>query len=800
MTTATQLELVFPSPVVSTASGTDYALALLQDGTVWSVGGNGNGQLGDGTTTDRSTWAKIPSLSGVTQIAASGFWAMALLGSGSVMAWGSNSSGQLGDGSITDRSTPVAVNGISSPKQIGCGFRSGYALLSDGTVRAWGANNYGQLGNGGTTASTTPVQVLTFGDAKQIACGNHHVYALLGGGTVAAWGFNEDGELGDGTTTNRPTPITVANVAGVTQVTSTNYSGHALLNNGKVVSWGSNSSGQMGNGTGNTNVLDRSTNAVVVSGITTATQVAATNSSVFALLGDGSIKAWGSNTGGQLGDGTTTNRTVPVDLTGASDVTSLPNTSLGNARFLVVGPRTITLASLPSPLPTGITTGIFATMTDSKTGAALSGQSVTFDTDLGWVSPVTVVTDSSGRATTTLVAGDPYLFPQTTITVRAGSGGVVTTTSAPLVGANAFAVGSNDTGNVGTAGGAGTDSTSPTLTSPTQLSKVFPSPILTVGSGNGFSIALLEDGTVWGVGNNESGQLGDGTTTSRTRWALVSGLTNVTGIAVAERLVLAVTSSGAVYRWGQDLNGQNNSINSTPQLVAGITTAIQVALVCNASPTGSTLIALLSDGRVLTWGGGALGDGTRAYRTTPSPVTGISTAIAIAGGTATAFALLSDGTIRSWGSSTGSNLGNGSTTFAFSPVTVTGISTATAIAAGGYSTFAMLTDGTIRAWGDNGQGQLGDGTTTTRGTPAAVAGISSATALGTSFATAYAVLENGRSVGWGANDQGQLGDNTGVAQTTPVAFPQSGGNLPPIRSFGVNSTSKRGFAIIKPSI
>lgn len=805
VTSATQLTQAFPAPIVSIASGGAFSLALLNDGSVWSVGKNDKGQLGDGTTTDRATWAKIPGLTGVTKVSAGLRAAIALLSNGQVRTWGNGSLGQLGNGSTTSSNTPVTVSGISTAVDI-AGGNAMYAVLSDGTVRSWGSGTNGELGNGtsGSSAtSTVPVQVTGITTATAVQAGVGFGLALLQNGQIKSWGGNNVGQLGSGSFAASSTPVSVVNITTAKSIAAGGSNGYALLGDGTVRSWGYSDRGQLGDGSAmGTDV----SSPVTVSGLSNVTQISATNASTYALA-SGSLRAWGANENGQLGDGTSTNRNTPVAFTGTSSVTALlANSPMSSGTFFIVGPRAITLASLPSPLPIGITTGVFATVTDPKTGAGMSGQSVTFATDLGWVSPVTTTTDSSGRAVTTLVAGDTYLFPQTSITVHAESAGVVTTTSAPLVGANAFAVGSNDTGNIGSAGGAGTDSTSPTLTSPTQLSKVFPSPILTVGSGNGFSIALLEDGTVWGVGNNLSGQLGDGTTTNRTTWARVSGLTNVTGIAVAERLVLAVTSSGTVYRWGQDRNAHNAPKETTPQLVSGITTARQVALAPDAGSNGSTFIALLSDGRVLTWGGGALGDGTSAYRTTPSPATGISTAIAIAASSATVFALLSDGTIRSWGTnSAGANLGNGTVddpdteSTSLSPVTVTGISTATAIAAAGYSTYAILSDGTVRAWGGNDAGQLGDGTTTARNTPVRVSGISHAVALGTAASTAYALLTDGTSLGWGANDQGQLGDNTGTAHSTPVAFPPSGSNVPAIRSFGVNSTSNRGFAIIEPS-
>ena len=316
------------SKIVQIACGLSHVFILYSDGSVWSCGLNNYGQLGLGDTTNRTTFTQVTTNinNDVKQIACGGCCTIILKNDGSVWSCGWNGGGELGlgdSGVNTNRTTftQVTTNVNNDVKQIACSvgfeyYSCTFIIKNDGSLWVTGSNNDGEIGLGNNSTNGTFTQVTTNinNDVKQISCGERHTFILKNDGSVWSCGNNEYGQLGLGNynSINVFTQVTTNVNNDVKEVICGHIHTFILKNDGSIWSCGYNQFGQLG--LGGTN--DYSTFTQVTTNINNdVKQIACGYDHTIILKNDGSSWVTGGNVNGQLGLGDTTNRTTFTQVT-----------------------------------------------------------------------------------------------------------------------------------------------------------------------------------------------------------------------------------------------------------------------------------------------------------------------------------------------------------------------------------------------------------------------------------------------------------------------------------------------------
>jgi alpha-tubulin suppressor-like RCC1 family protein len=315
--TPVRVKLPTGTKIISVRGGCNHSVALTTKGHVWAWGFNNHGQLGDGTTNDSDTPVRVRFAAGtkITSVRAGCDFSIAITTKGHVLAWGQDGDGQLGDGGTSDSDTPVRVRlpAGTKVKSITAGADDALAISTSGRLYAWGGNADGEIGDGTTTDTDTPVRVsLPAGTrTKIVSAGGRHNLALSTAGQLYAWGYNGDGEFGNGTTAGSVTPVAVAFPAAgaIKSLVAGCFHSLALTSDGVVLAWGLNSDGELGNASNNSSSLPV---AAELPAGTHVKSISAGCINSYARTAKGHVLAWGYAADGQLGDGTTSDSEIPV--------------------------------------------------------------------------------------------------------------------------------------------------------------------------------------------------------------------------------------------------------------------------------------------------------------------------------------------------------------------------------------------------------------------------------------------------------------------------------------------------------
>ena len=710
--------------------------------------------------------------------------ACALLADTTVRCWGNNYNGELGDGTFIDKASPQVVPGLSGVTSLVMGARHVCAAITGGAVKCWGWNIDGQLGNSIDADadtypdnSSTPIAVTGLTGVISLSTGSRHSCAVFTGGTVKCWGMNNFGQLGnsidanaDTTPDNSATPIAITGLTGVVSLSLGDYHSCAVITGGTVKCWGYNSNGQLGNAIdANTDTYpDNSSTPIAVAGLTGVVSLSLGYEHSCALLTDSTVKCWGYNYYGQLGDGTTTNSSLPVAVPALTGVATLIVGGYSSCAVLPGGAAKCWGRNKKGLLGNGTTT-------DSSSPVSLTGFGNVVVLSVGPDFSCALLVSGSVQCVGDRWGGKlgdgsfayravPAVVPNISAT-QAVSGN--SHMCVLVAGGTVKCWGYNVFGQLGD--GSFSDRQLPVVVA--GLTNV-----AAVSNGDHFSCAVITGGTVKCWGYNGYGQLGDGTDVTRTAPVSVTNLTNVVSISLGYAHACAIITGGTVKCWGANYSGQvgdgtlSNS-NTTPTEVTGLTGAQSLSLGNLHS------CAVITGGAVKCWGDntlGELGDTTNISSSTPVAVSGLSGVLSISasrpyGGSHTC-AVITGGTMKCWGKNAESQLGDGSLINRNTPVLVPGLTGVSSVSSGYQHTCVVLTDGTARCWGNNEYGQLGDGTITNRAAPVAVSSLTGAASISSGNMHTCALLADTTMKCWGGSSYGQLGDGMGWA-TSPVNVP-----------------------------
>lgn len=754
-------------------SARHHSCAVMTDKTVRCWGHGGSGILGNNNTADQNTPVTVykengSPLSDIVQVSTDWDHNCAVATNGSVWCWGNNGQYDLGDGTATSKNTAVEIYGAAGAVKVEAGVDMSCASYADGSMKCWGQGASYGLGNGTTATKTTPTPVTVMNNVRDFDIGYHNTCAINNDDELYCWGYGLSGQIGNGSTANVSTAVLVMVDVKSVNTSMLNYyhstNGHyyygstcAVKNDGTIWCWGSGAYGRNGDGT----TTDRSSPVQVYRDdnrdgisdgpLTNVVKVKTTGWNTCAITSDTQLWCWGYNGYNRLGDGTSVDRSVyAIKVPG-------------------VGGEGLLTGVVDFDISTYFTYGLIAVLNNGKAVAWGGGSSGFLGNGASLQAPYPTYVRNEGTGGSSFVEGsvaEGHLMNNSVTNEKIADGSI-------------------------TLNKLDFSSTSMALPVPymstAERNAITPSKngFMIINSET-FEINYMANG-VWKAGAGGGGapapnsvenqHINNGAVTadkidlSGTNNALV--FTNMT---TDQRNALATPTDGMiVYNTDTDqLNvygngGWKNVIDKLPSEGPD-------AMFTHVTSGRYHACTIMSDKTVRCWGdnsGGKLGDNTQTHRYFPKNVytsTGepLSNVIQIDSTRDFTCAATANGDVYCWGIGDNGENGDGTTGNNLTAKKIPTINGAIMVKTAMDYACALFPAGNMKCWGYNGEGHLGDGTTTQRLTPVDTIAINNVRDMDFGRNHSCVVKKDNTLWCWGNNNYGQLGNGTDTSSITPV--------------------------------
>jgi len=702
--------------------GNSHTCAVDNKNQIWCWGNNYYGQLGIGKDYNYyQTYYRFPrqvtSVGKVKGVSVGYSSTCVIKQDNSLWCWGGNDSGQLGDGTFIYRTFPH-MKITDNVLQISANQYNTCAIISDNSLWCWGSNWYGQLGLGFSGGNiNTPQKVME--EVASVSVGENHTCSMKQDNSPLCWGNNWWGQIGDGTNIQRvsPYPVKISDI--VISVSSGYEHTCALMSDRSLWCWGKNSEGQLGSGSSRnycggwwpncnknpTKIMDD------------VVQFSAGAYHTCAVKTDGSLWCWGYNNWGQIGDGSFSNRNIPTLImsSGVSSVAAGVEHTCAvkqdgalwcwGRNFegqLGLDPSVTSFTTTPQQILPG---GVIRVVTGGYHTCAVMDNLTLWCWGANWEGQLGNDSWSSTYTPSQVMAGG---FPLYVSSVAAGE----RHTCAVDTAGNLLCWGNNWFGQVG-------DGTTSHKNSPVLIASGF----LYVSAGWRHTCAVKQDGSLWCWGRNMEGQIGDGNTPGSddcSIWDFGNDCnkfptyiaSDVTAVSVGARHTCATKQNGSLWCWGDNNWGQLGNgtrvRKTTPYPVITPAGALSISVGRGYS------CAIKTDGSLWCWGNnssGQLGNGESVWDSSylPSqvspPMLSDVSFVSLGGGHSCAIKI--DGSLWCWGNNWSGQVGDGTTQQRVYPVLVA--NNVLTASLGDSHTCAIKQDRSLWCWGANWYGQVGVG-------------------------------------------------------------------------------------------